>query len=534
MADLMTIGGNATSSYKMALAAVSTNISNLNTEGYSRQSIKMVADGAAPAVLVRMHDSFAESSLRSANSSLTSQQPTVKYADRVLNLIGSEAGSLTTALDKFFSSASRLGTDPSSDSLRQEFLSSANFLSSRVRTVAADLQDVVVDNNSEVAQRATELNGLSTQLSVINEELTKYGGKDQPPSLLDKRDVVLMKMSALAKIDVAFSDEGLAKVSLHNPNSSAVLVENSVVKELSVVGSNSPKNSQSIVYDAAGSNATLGAISGGLIGGLVAVKSAVIEPLVSNLNTMINSFVSSANSHHKAGINAQGDVNVSLFSVGADSNYAENMALSIASSAQISAAGRLRISQPENNTAEIQATLSYGQDARWNGAIESEFTVAFTGATSYTLTQNGATTAYDNFDINTGITLGDVKLMFDKAPAASDSFTVASNASGLGDNSNVKAIAALHTEKIVGDKTLRNFYIDEVGKIATYSDLSSMSFEAKQAVYDHAFSAKDQKSGVNLDEEAAELIRLQQAFQGAAKLMQVSAEIFEAMLQASR
>jgi flagellar hook-associated protein 1 FlgK len=393
---------------------------------------------------------------------------------------------------------------------------------------------VVVDNNSEVAQRVTELNGLSTQLSVINEELTKYGGKDQPPSLLDKRDVVLMKMSALAKIDVAFSNEGLAKVSLHNPNSSAVLVENSVVKELSVVGSNNPKNSQSIVFDAAGSNATLGAISGGLIGGLVAVKSAVIEPLVSNLNTMINSFVSSVNSHHKAGINAQGDVNVSLFSVGADSNYAENMTLSIASSAQISAAGRLRISQPENNTAEIQATLSYGQDASWNGAIESEFTVAFTGATSYTLTQNGTTTAYDNFDINTGITLGDVKLMFDKAPAALDSFTVASNASGLGDNSNVKAIAALHTEKIVGDKTLRNFYIDEVGKIATYSDLSSMSFEAKQAVYDHAFSAKDQKSGVNLDEEAAELIRLQQAFQGAAKLMQVSAEIFEAMLQASR
>jgi flagellar hook-associated protein 1 FlgK len=472
-----------------------------------------------------MHDSFAESSLRSANSSLTSQQPTVKYADRVLNLIGSEAGSLTTALDKFFSSASRLGTDPSSDSLRQEFLSSANFLASRVRTVAADLQDVVVDNNSEVAQRVTELNGLSAQLSVINEELTKYGGKDQPPSLLDKRDVVLMKMSALAKIDVTFSDVGLAKVSLHSPNSSRVLVENSIVKELSVVGSNSPKNSQSI---------TLGAISGGLIGGLVAVKSAVIVPLVSNLNTMINSFVSSANSHHKAGINAQGDVNVSLFSVGSDSNYAENMTLSIASSAQISAAGRLKISQPANNTAEIQATLSYGQNANWNGAIESEFTVAFTSATSYSVTQSGTTNAYNNFNINNGITLGDVKLMFDKAPAASDSFTVGSNASGLGDNSNVKAIAALHTEKIVSDKTLRNFYIDEVGKIATYSDLSSMSFEAKQAVYDHAFSAKDQKSGVNLDEEAAELIRLQQAFQGAAKLMQVSAEIFDAIIQASR
>ena len=84
MADLMTIGGNAASSYKMALTAVSTNISNLNTEGYSRQSIKMVSEGEAPAVLVRMHDSFAESSLRSANSSLTSQQPTIVTSLRFL------------------------------------------------------------------------------------------------------------------------------------------------------------------------------------------------------------------------------------------------------------------------------------------------------------------------------------------------------------------------------------------------------------------------------------------------------------------
>lgn len=533
MTDLVTMATNATSSYKMALSAVSTNISNLNTEGYSRQSIRMVPDGDSPAVLFRMHDSFAESSLRSATSSLESQQPTVEYADRVLNIIGSEAGSLTSAFDNFFGSASRLGTDPSSAGYRQEFLSSADFLASRVRTVATDLQHIVTDNNAEVAHRVAELNGLSNQLSVINQELTKYGGKEVPPSLLDKRDVVLMKMSGLAKIDVEFSDQELAKVSLHTPNTAAVLVNGSIVSELSVVGSDSPvKNTQSIVFDADNNN-PLSSISGGSLGGLVSVKQSIISPLVSNLNSMINSFVTTANEAHKSGMNAQGAVNVDLFSLGNDTNYAENMTLAIASSAEISAAGRLKVTQAASNSPEIDVTLSYGQDANWNGSIEDDFSVTFTSATDYTITQGESTTNYSNFDIDNGITFGDVRLMFNKSPANSDSFTVASNAGGLGDNSNIGLLAAIRTQAVVGDKTLRNFYINEVGKIATYSELSSMSSEAKRAVYDHAVRAKDQKSGVNLDEEAAELIRLQQAFQGAAKLVQITNELFQSILQSS-
>ena len=533
MADLVTMASNATSTYKMALAAVSTNISNLNTEGYSRQSIRMVSNGYSPAVLTRMHDSFSESSLRSATSSLESQQPTVEYADRVLNIIGSEAGSLTSAFDNFFSSASRLGTDPSSAGYRQEFLSSADFLASRVRTVATDLQHVITDNNGEVAHRVTELNGLSNQLSVINAELTKYGGRDVPPSLLDKRDVVLMKMSGLAKIDVEFSDQERAKVSLHTPNTSAVLVDGSVVKELSVLTTNSPvKNAQSIIFDSDNS-APLSSITGGVLGGLVSVKQSIISPLVSNLNSMIDSFVTTANDAHKSGMNAQGGVNVNLFSVGNDTNYAENMTLSIANSDQISAAGRLKVTQPASNSSEIPVTLSYGQDSNWDGTIEDDFSVNFTSVTSYTVTQNGVSTSYSGFNINSGITIGDVKLMFSKSPVSLDSFTVESNVGGLGDNSNIERLATIRTQEVVGDKTLRNFYINEVGKIANYSELSSMSSEAKQAVYDHAVRAKDQKSGVNLDEEAAELIRLQQAFQGAAKLVQITNELFNSILQAA-
>ena len=528
MTDLMSIGGNATLTYKKALSAVSNNIANLNTEGYSLQKIQVVSDGMQPGFLERSHDVFAEASLRSAHSSLSSEKPAVQYAGRLLNLIGSESGALTAAFDEFFSSSHRLATDPSSDALRQDYMSSAGFLTSRVKTVATDIQSIILDNNSEVGQRVSELNGLSSQLALIHNQLTKSGGHGTSPELLDKRDVVLMKMSELAKIDVSFDEIGRATVNLHNPNTGAVLVDNRGAKELGVVAGSSPKNAQSIVYTA--NDSTLNTIVGGKLGGLVAVRSTIIDPLVANLNSMVNTFVNRANSQHKAGINAAGAVGVSLFSVGSDGNHAENMTLAISSSDQISAAGRLKVAQGAANTAGIGVTLSYGQDSSWNNTIESNFSVTFTGATTYNITQSGSTTGYTGFNINNGITFGDVKIDFDKAPATSDSFAISSNAGGIGDNANIKMITGIRAEQIFSGKTLRNYYIDEVGKVANYSQLTGMSSEAKQAVYDQAVRTKDQQSGVNLDEEAAELIRLQQAFQASAKMLQTARDIFDSII----
>ena len=67
--------------------------------------------------------------------------------------------------------------------------------------------------------------------------------------------------------------------------------------------------------------------------------------------------------------------------------------------------------------------------------------------------------------------------------------------------------------------------------VATYNDLSKMSSEAKQVVFDSAMTAKDRVSGVKLDEEAAELVRLQQAYLASARAMQVSNKIFEELMR---
>ena len=163
--------------------------------------------------------------------------------------------------------------------------------------------------------------------------------------------------------------------------------------------------------------------------------------------------------------------------------------------------------------------------------MEAEFTINFTSATAYTITQGGSSTNYTGFDQAIGITYGDVKISFDSAPASGHSFTVSPNTTGLGDNNNITEISNISSETIFSGKTLREYYINEVGKVATYNDLSKMSTEAKQVVLDSAMTAKDQVSGVNLDEEAAELVRLQQAYLASARAMQVSNKIFEELMR---
>ena len=531
MNDLLSVSVAATQSYKRALTAVQTNISNLNTEGYSRQKVRISAPGESHTALTRSHDSFAENGLRSANSSLALEQPGINYASRVLNLVGSESSSLTTAFDQFFSSAKQLAADPSADTSRQNFISNSGFLASRVNAVATELQEISSNNNAEVEHRINQLNGLSSQLAVVNQELAAFSGTNQPPSLLDQRDLVLMKMSSLAKIDVTFNDGGLASVNLASPNEGMALVDNVQVKSLSVSPISASSNMQQIKYDASGLNADVTTVTGGSIGGLISAKASIIDPLISNLNSMTYTFATRVNEQHAEGINPLGAVGVDLFSLGSDTNYAKNISLALTNSDQIAAAGRLKISPADSNTSAAQPSLSYGEDAAWSGSLENAFTIDFSSATDYTVTQNGLTTNYSGFDINAGVTVGDIKVSFDRAPAALDSFSISQNTNGIGDNSNIIEIAAISDESIFNGKTLRSFYINEVGKVSTFNDLSKMSADAKQAVYDNAMSAKDKISGVNLDEEAAELIRLQQAYLATAKAMQAANDVFEQLLR---
>jgi flagellar hook-associated protein 1 FlgK len=71
-----------------------------------------------------------------------------------------------------------------------------------------------------------------------------------------------------------------------------------------------------------------------------------------------------------------------------------------------------------------------------------------------------------------------------------------------------------------------------VGNVGTYHQTNKVSMQTQEAVNSQLVQLKDSMSGVNLDEEAANMLRFQQAYQAAAQIMQASQRMFDAIIGA--
>lgn len=117
------------------------------------------------------------------------------------------------------------------------------------------------------------------------------------------------------------------------------------------------------------------------------------------------------------------------------------------------------------------------------------------------------------------------------APAASDVFTIESNTGGT-DGRNASLLAGLQTQNLManGTASLQGVYGQLVGEVAVKTSELAVTSLAQDNMVAQTVAAQQAVSGVNLDEEAANLIRYQNAYQAAAKAMQIAQTMFDAIL----
>ncbi len=139
--------------------------------------------------------------------------------------------------------------------------------------------------------------------------------------------------------------------------------------------------------------------------------------------------------------------------------------------------------------------------------------------------------SYDATVLEPVVNYQGIDVRFTFAPNVGDSFTIDGNKDGVGNNQNMIALSDLAKKKIAGGKTLANNYIDQVNDVGNLAQQAKITQQALTVVKDQAVQSRDKISGVNLDDEAAELIRFQQAYQASAKALQVSSQLFDAILQ---
>jgi flagellar hook-associated protein 1 FlgK len=110
-------------------------------------------------------------------------------------------------------------------------------------------------------------------------------------------------------------------------------------------------------------------------------------------------------------------------------------------------------------------------------------------------------------------------------------FKIDGNQDGLGNNVNMLNMVDLNKKPVLNGKTIANSYIDQINNVGNLAQQANINQQAMTVVNDQAVAARDKVSGVNLDQEASDLIRYQQAYQACAKALQISGTLFDAINQ---
>jgi flagellar hook-associated protein FlgK len=160
----------------------------------------------------------------------------------------------------------------------------------------------------------------------------------------------------------------------------------------------------------------------------------------------------------------------------------------------------------------------------------------FTAPDQYNITDGKTGTVlaerhYDNTVLNPVVNYQGLNIQFSRSPDVGDVFAVDGNFDGLGNNENMLVMADLAKKEEVGNKSFSDAYIDQVNTVGNAAQQAKITQQALTVVNDQAKQARDKVSGVNLDDEAADLIRFQQAYQAAAKSLQVSGQLFDSIVQ---
>jgi flagellar hook-associated protein 1 FlgK len=133
-------------------------------------------------------------------------------------------------------------------------------------------------------------------------------------------------------------------------------------------------------------------------------------------------------------------------------------------------------------------------------------------------------------------TFGGISISFSGTPGDKDTFAVAPNKGGVGDNRNARLLGNIQTTKVLdgGTANLQSAYAELVSFVGNKTRETQVNGTASDALLAQASNAQQNVSGVNLDEEASNLLRYQQAYQAAGKVMQIASTMFDTLLSLGR
>lgn len=542
--NILSIGQSALNAAQVGLATTGHNIANASTPGYNRQvavqgaslpqntGSGFMGQGTEISTVKRIYNDYLGIQLQNAQTSKSSLDSHYAQIRQIDNMLADPASGLSPALQDFFSGVQDMASSPTSIPSRQAALSSAEALASRFQSLDSRLEEIGQGINSQLQSSVSVINAYAEQIARLNDSIGKAQGATGQPAndLLDQRDQLVLDLNKEIKATVVKQGDGQINVFIGNGQP---LVMGTTTSTLATV--TSPTNSEKleVAYRANNGNLTIvgeSALPGGNLGGLLEFRNKTLEPAQNALGRVAIGLASSFNAQHQAGFDLNGVAGGDFFTV---------------------AAPVVGANSTNTGNAVIAASISSA-----NALTTSDYRLQYDGA-QYTVTRLSDNTVTSFATLPQTVDGVDISLA-SGAASAGDSFLIrptVNGASGLsvaitdprlvaaagqtgasGDNSNGLLLAGLQTAKTLGNGTasFQEAYSQLVSQVGNKTRELEVTSHAADKLLSEAVSTLQNESGVNLDEEATNLLRYQQAYQAAAKVMQIAGEMFDTLLSIGR
>ena len=209
------MGKSALNAFRLGMQTVGHNISNMNTEGYSRQRVifssvtpediahvGQLGQGMYASTIERIRDEFLDFQYRDNQATLGYWEKINDLYDSIQNYIAEpNSTGLRAAMDTFFTNMQTLQKSPEDTSARTALVESANSIGGMLENLIYNFNTYNESINMQVQQSVTEANQMLYDLAALNKEINEAEALDQNANdLYDKRDVILDKLSKMMDI----------------------------------------------------------------------------------------------------------------------------------------------------------------------------------------------------------------------------------------------------------------------------------------------------------------------------------------------
>ncbi len=543
--SILNIGKTALNAAQIGINTTGHNIANASTPGFSRQEIVQtsaqaqnfgfgfVGQGTEVASIKRVYDNLLSSQMIKSQSTNAGANVYSAQMDALDNMLSDPKSGLNSAMNDFFGSVQDLSANPSDNATRQSMLSFAQSLASRFQGTNSRLNEVREGVNSQITTGLGLVNIYAKQIASLNETIERaVNSNGNPPNdLMDQRDALVLELSKQIKTTVVPQGQGSYNIFVGN---GLPLVVGNDTRSLIPVSSPTDPTRLEVAYQSNGNVAVLGisSLPGGKIGGLLQFRAESLDTIQNQVGQIAAVIAETYNSQLQLGFDKNGTAGTALFSTPVPT---------VTANANNSIIGAATIS---SNIVDAKQLTSSDYRLQWDGSqykITRLIDNAITTSAALPLTIDGL-----QFQLTAGAPVaGDDFMITPTRNAASTMSVLITDASklamagsatgGPGDNQNGLLLIGLQGAKnITNNKSFTDAFSLMVNGVANKTrELNVLSY-AEAQVLEQTTAAVQSVSGVNLDEEATNLIRYQQAYQAAGKMMQIGSQLFDVLLNLGR